>query len=157
MPRGIGAVQQHPPINAILQKYQRSRSTKAMDEGLDVQGKLDLRIDDEQKMDFVVECFAPRSPEMKSLTDLARIQLAAQFQQTFATGQRSEDLRAETAGMDLVRNMRRLGPGRGIPAAHVISNKGKTNTVGKMTYTAMAPHMNPMFDSTAYSGLSYLL
>jgi hypothetical protein len=108
-------------------------------------------------MDFVVECFAPRSPEMKSLTDLARIQLAAQFQQTFATGQRSEDLRAETAGMDLVRNMRRLGPGRGIPAAHVISNKGKTNTVGKMTYTAMAPHMNPMFDSTAYSGLSYLL
>jgi hypothetical protein len=151
-----GAVHADAIINSIMNQCRQSKATRMVDKGIDIQAKLDVRISNEQMDALVEECFAPTDPTIQDMHELSRLQTVCGIRHTQATGQRGQDLRGFTSSMAFTRRVRAIGPGRGINVDFAITNDGKTNKEGKITYSAFAPHINPLWDPSGLQGLCFI-
>jgi hypothetical protein len=101
------------------------------------------------------ECFNPRDKDVAAMSDLARLQTAAEIRHSHSTGERGDTVRGYQAGMAFTREARGiLGPTRnGMEIDCLLTNnKGKQNQQGKFSYTSIAPHMNPLWDTIGLQG-----
>jgi hypothetical protein len=152
-PKMVGAVKADFAIKTIFDKHKRSKATRAMEEGQDIQADLDVRITAEQMDAMMRECFCPTNSGVSALSELARIQTAAEIRHSHTTGERGDNIRGYTACMAFTKQARGIGPTRnGMEIDYLITNKGKQNQQGKFTYTSMAPHLNPLFDTVGLQG-----
>lgn len=78
-PKMVGAVKADFAIKTIYDKHKRSKATRAMEEGQDIQADLDVRITAEQMDATMRECFCPTNSGVSALSELARIQTAAEI------------------------------------------------------------------------------
>lgn len=152
-PKVTGAVKADFAIKCIYEKHKRTKATRAMEEGEDIQADLDVRISEEQMDGMMRECFSPKYKGVAAMSELARIQTAAEIRHSHTTGERGDNIRGYTACMAFTRQARGIGPTRnGMEIDYLITNKGKQNQQGKFMYTSMAPHMNPLFDTVGLQG-----
>jgi hypothetical protein len=140
-------------IDSIINQKRKAKARRIVDDGADIQAKLDVRISDEQMDGLVEECFAPTDPAIGQMHELSRLQTVSGIRHTQTTGQRGQDLRGYTSSMAFTCRVRAIGPGRGTNVDFAITNDGKVNKEGKITYTALAPHVNPLWDPSGLQGL----
>lgn len=145
-----------PPIKAIFEKYQHSKAVRALENFEDIQSGIINRISEEQMLGMVLEAFCPADEAVQRLSPLVRIQTVASIRHTHQTGQRGDDLRSLSASMSFPRRSKFVGPGRGTSLDYTIAKQGKTNKVGKIEYSAFAPHVNPVLDTIAWQGMAIL-
>ena len=50
----------------------------------------------------------------------------------------------------------KLGPRPGLPRVHQFTNHAKHNQAGRVEYLAVAPHLNPLRDSSSWFGLIWI-
>jgi len=152
-----GAVVGDSVIKAIRQKHMKAKAEKDIVEGVDIQAELDLRISPNQQMQLMYNVFNPEpGTEAAKLDELTRLQFGASYRRGNATGERGDEMRALTSNMCFLRNVAVIGPGGGTSTDMSVTNKGKSNTVGRKNYTAMAAHVNPLFDAVGMEGLCTL-
>ena len=152
-PKVIGAVKGDFAIKSIMEKHKRTRASRAMENGEDIQADLDVRVSEEQMDGMMRECFNPRDKGVAAMSELARLQTAAEMRHSHSTGERGGNIRAYLACMSFTREARGIGPTRnGMEIDYLITNKGKMNQQGKFTYTSIAPHMNPLWDTIGLQG-----
>lgn len=155
-PQIKGAVKSDPAIKTVLEKYQRSKATRALENNEDIQSKIARRISEEEMLELVSQAFCPTTPATQRLHPLTRIQTVTSIRHTHQTGQRGDDLRSFTFSMAFQRSVRQVGPGGGTELDYIVTKQGKTNKVGKQEYSALAPHINPMLDTCGWQGLGYM-
>lgn len=150
-----GAVKNDPIIKEVLKGYQNSKATRALSEGEDFQSAIATRITKEQMYDMTKQGLNPTDESLKRLHTLSLMNTVAGVRHTHQTGQRGDDLRNFSAAMGFTQVCDYIGP-NGTELNYVITNQGKTNKVGKHEYSAFAPHLNPMLDTTAWHGFIFM-
>jgi hypothetical protein len=55
-----------------------------------------------------------------------------------------------------IRTVRGVGPLPGTIVSFQVTNKAKHNQVGRLEYTAAAPHLDPLRDTSAWHGLLWI-
>jgi hypothetical protein len=146
-----GAVKADPIIKEVLGKYKRSKAERALKEGEDFQSKIATRITKEQMYRMTEQGFNPTDDALRRLHPLSLMNTVAGMRHTHQTGQRGDDLRSFSVSMGFTQVSDYVGP-RGTELNYCITNQGKTNKVGKHEYSACAPCVNPMLDTTAWQG-----
>jgi len=156
-PRVKGAIKADLVIKSVRDRHQTYRAQRDLDEGLDLQAELDLRISPKDMIGLIHLVFKPTpGSKVAKLEELSRLQTGSQIRQSMATMQRGDDIRGLMVCMNFVRTMYTVGPGGGSECDYTITKKGKTNVVGKKEYTAMAAHVNPLLDPAGFQGLCFL-
>jgi hypothetical protein len=95
--------------------------------------------------------FVSKNPKVCECTLLSRLVTGSSICVARATGQRGDDIRVVKYGMQFIRLRKKLGPNRTETNFHV-TNKGKTNSVGRHMYTQMAPNKFPILSPDAWEG-----
>ena len=90
--------------------------------------------------------FNPTDDALRRLHPLSLMNTVGGMRHTHQTGQLGDDLRSFSVSMGFTQVSDYVGP-RGTELNYCITNKGKTNKVGKHEYSACAPCVNPMLDN----------
>ena len=143
MPPEVGA---DTDIQRMIQEVRRRQGSRARDNGEDLQADIDNKIPESQRVALVMAALKSSSRTINRMQPLTRVQFAAQFNKTFATARRGEELRDMVLSLRFVREMRTIGP-NGTLANMNITNKAKHNQVGRIEYIAYVAHRNPLLDS----------
>ena len=148
-----GTIGKQPAIAALKDTHYRSKATKDLIEGNDVQALIDPEITTGQMIKMAHSVFHPPDDNMKNLCLLARLQTFVQVRDTHMTAVRGINCREATPGMQFMRNCRKTGE---VDDLYVYA-AGKTNQYGHREYNGIAPHVNPLLDFSANLGLCFLI
>ena len=147
-----GTIGKQAAIAAVKEKHYRSKATKDIREGKDVQALIDPQITTKQMIEMAHQAFDPSDDNLKSIPLLSRLQTYTQMRDTHMTAVRGANCREATLGMQFVRNLLNNGE---VDDLYVYS-AGKTNQYGHKEYNGTVPHVNPLLDFAAMLGLCFL-
>ena len=154
-----GCVRRTEAIKKNLIIRTKEKANRTLAEGVDMQSSLHELVSPQQMMNMMWTIYNVNHPGYCSsqdplcLTLLGRTQLGAMIRQTFMTGVRGEICRFENYNFCFTRPMMNVGPNPQGETAHMmLSNKGKTNVVGRTIYKAVLPHYNPLLCTQANKG-----
>jgi hypothetical protein len=133
-PKIIGAVKGDPVVKEIYTRRKKSKAVQCLENGEDFQSKIANKLAEQG--------FHPTTLALQSLHPISLMNTVASLLHTHQTGQRGEDLRSFSLAMGFTRQSEYVGPGDGTELNFAVTKLGKTNKVGKNTYSAFAPH-NP--------------
>ena len=148
-----GTIGKQPGIAALKDSHYRTKATRDLIEGNDVQALIDPEITTKQMIMMAHAVFKPPDPNMANMCLLARLQTYVQMRDTHMTAVRGINCREATLGMQFVRNLRQTGE---VDDLYVYA-AGKTNQYGHREYNGIAPHVNPLLDFSANLGLCFLI
>ena len=119
----------------------------------DPQSRLNIMVSPEQEKLLIMACYTLQ--HQLKLHSISVLNFATTYCQMKQTGQRGHEMTYQTYNFFYSRKMDHLGPS-GLVVEHVIANKGKRNQNGNVTTHAIAPHANPLFDTSAHTGLLFI-
>jgi hypothetical protein len=146
-----GVVNTQPTVKRIRDRVRKEQANRSIEDGVDLQAHLDNEITEQQLIDLMMTSFVSKDPKVCECTLLSRLVTGSSICVARATGQRGDDIRDVKYGMRFIRLRKKLGP-NGTETNFRVTNKGKTNSVGRHTYTQMAPNKFPILSPDAWEG-----
>lgn len=158
LPNPKGLVRQDPKVKELLKAVLGNTAEAAIEDDTDVLGDVILSdVTVAQSIKFVTHCFNPcNSSRLAKIDMLSRIQLAAGHRETQMAGQRGENLVSQRLGFSFLHHYPNIGPPPGTYCDMTLTNKGKTNHVGRHDFTALGCHRNPILDAIGLHGICLL-
>ena len=154
-----GYVLGDPKVSASLKAIQGKAADDALTNSEDALADCIFRdVTEAQTILFVKTCLSPPPGSMlQGVTFIARLNLAAIHRESLMVGQRGESIVGQRLGFCFVEQFKNIGPHKGgTPIDMSLTNKGKSNRVGRKEYTALGCHVNPILDAIGLQGIMLL-
>jgi hypothetical protein len=150
-----GEVTKNALIRAIISENSRIARHNVMNEGKDCQARLDTSVTPRQMEKLAKAAFVMLEPSQSNTPLLHRVNVAAAMLTSTQTVDRSDDTITPTFSQQFIRPLKAIGP-NGTVASHKIQKVGNKNNKHP-TYTAIVPHLNPLFCADAHLGVTYIV
>jgi hypothetical protein len=147
-----------PVIQQLVRFSNKKQAATNRELQLDIQASIDSRISEEESQSMLLMAARIKMPDRgKVITKdrLSRLVFACTYTVSAATMRRGEDCYNQKIFQRFERTMKTIGPA-GMICTFLVCNKAKHNTMGRLEYLAMAPHVDPLMDQSFWHGLLWL-
>jgi hypothetical protein len=150
-------VRADPVIQWLVKFANKKQAATNRDMQLDIQSGIDSRISEEESQTMLLMAAGISMPNCgKVITKdrLSRLVFACTYVSA-ATMRRGEDCYNQKLFQRFDHTMKTIGPA-GMICTYLVCNKAKHNSMGRLEYLAMAPHVDPLMDQSIWHGLLWL-
>lgn len=144
-------------LQNIFKEARLYKAIKAWEKKEDILADVDEMMSLTQIRAMIVSTFEAQPHEaIAKMEPLLRVQFPPAFNSAMMTGRRGEEQYKQRAVQRFVRPIRKLGPLPGTVCSFAANNNAKHNKVGRVEYSACAPHVDPFRDPSAMHGVMWL-
>ena len=147
-----GYIQSLPGIAERDTAIKANKRSFGMDHKLDIQAEIESDIGKEKMLEMVSCCLKVKVP---STSPLYALQCNVELRVTHQQGSRHDDLRSEKFAHMFARDNASIGQ-KGMPVLCNVRDGGKTNSNGRITYSGVLQHKNPLLCSIFARGVFFL-
>jgi hypothetical protein len=147
-----------PAIKRLVAAAGREKATTNREMMLDIQAEIAMRITEEESRMMLLMAAGlhmRHSGKVAKTRQLSRIVFACTYTLSAATMRRGEECYSQKLFQRFTRTIKTIGPA-GMNCTFLVCNKAKHNTMGRIEYVAIAPHVDPLMDQYFWHGLLWL-
>jgi hypothetical protein len=144
-------------VKQCVKAVNEQTATQGIRNQNDALALVDSEISEQQSRTMLRSVYCPKpGGRVAKLNNLYKLEFAAIYNTASATARRGEVQRGGRLAQRFVTQPKGLGPDPGLLVSCFLTDKGKTNQVGRVEYTGAAPHFDALRDVSAAHGMLHL-